>query len=664
MNAPDLVARMAGGEHGAVSALVALILPVLIVAASFGLDVSHWFEHQRHLQLQADAGVLAGGQEFQAQSCSDTRIENTARQYSGMSGGTTPVYNQLLSGATSVYENVNSSPYPAQPSPPPSDTTSFTGSPCNDEMLDLKLTETGLPWYFHVIGVSGGINAHARVSVLQQSSGNGFVPFAVNQTAPVAAKAYFIDESASSFTPLASVTLTRTGTNGQGQDIWSNATPLPVAISKPNVGVVIALSGDPNNTTCPSNSTFVNCFDLNPGPSLVHIQGYSTATAGSGSYAKPIARSVTLQAGTGATPCADGYFSNSTVDCTFGITANLDLGPTPNPPGVTVTAVMGKATYPLTYSGGTWTGTATLPNQTGSNQIDLLVKCDKGVPNAPCTTNSSATLSDVQRAYAASPTTSGTIASAFISCSSGTGCTTPGAADADSFALGSTPNLSVTIAVNGSLQPAQNSSAPLYVMRFGSGTSASQTGAVDCTEGNNGMLVTNIQNGCPGQFEVNCAVGTITPCINDPSCANVNSVSGSTPPPPADCVQTDTGVKTGQLKQGMAARMANAPCPSNWPTAPGAPLNIPPNDPRVVQVFVTAYGSFGASGNQNYPIQQFAAFYVTGWDGDTCASDDPAGTNQVVGHFISYVSPYNLGGGGNKLCIPNSLAECVVVLTR
>src|SRR5205807_5369520 len=142
-----------------------------------------------------------------------------------------------------------------------------------------------------------------------------------------------------------------------GQAVWSNLNPLPVTISKPNVGVIIALSGDATNTTCPSTSQFVNCFDMAPalpGPSLVHIQGWSASATGT--IAAPIARSVTLQPGS----CVDGYFSNATSDCTFGVSAKVDTG-TSNNTGVTVAAVRGGNSYPLSFntsglSAGLWTG--------------------------------------------------------------------------------------------------------------------------------------------------------------------------------------------------------------------------------------------------------------------------------------------------------------------
>jgi hypothetical protein len=132
-------------------------------------------------------------------------------------------------------------------------------------------------------------------------------------------------------------------------------------------------------------------------------------------------------------------------------------------------------------------------------------------------------------------------------------------------------------------------------------------------------------------------------------------------------VLTDNGLKTGQFRQGMATRMANQPCPNNWSGYPNTP--IPSNDPRKVEVFITAYGSFGGSGNQSYPLYSFATFYVTSWDGDPCASDQTppavvAGKDQLVGHFIKNINAFDPGATGNQKCNLNTFNNCVTVLTR
>ena len=46
--------------------MVVFWIPVLAVMLTFVVDVGNWFEHKRHLQMQADAAALAGAQEFGA----------------------------------------------------------------------------------------------------------------------------------------------------------------------------------------------------------------------------------------------------------------------------------------------------------------------------------------------------------------------------------------------------------------------------------------------------------------------------------------------------------------------------------------------------------------------------------------------------------------------
>jgi hypothetical protein len=116
------------------------------------------------------------------------------------------------------------------------------------------------------------------------------------------------------------------------------------------------------------------------------------------------------------------------------------------------------------------------------------------------------------------------------------------------------------------------------------------------------------------------------------------------------------------LKQRILGGAATCTAPNHWP-------NYDPTDPRIVPVFVVPYGSFQGSGNQSFPIQDFAFFYVTGWggqgnNGDPCTGDDSAPNGDIVGHFIKYIEPVNSGGDSGTPCDPNSLSGCVAVMTR
>jgi hypothetical protein len=100
---------------------------------------------------------------------------------------------------------------------------------------------------------------------------------------------------------------------------------------------------------------------------------------------------------------------------------------------------------------------------------------------------------------------------------------------------------------------------------------------------------------------------------------------------------------------------------------------IPADDSRLINVFVMPYGSTDASGNpllkSGYvPIKDLATFYVTGFAGDPCSSDDQAPPNAgnawIVGHFIKKFEPNDNGGGSGTPCDLSSLGPCVAVMTK
>ena len=544
----------------------------------------------------------------------------------------------------------------------------LSGNPCNDGAVDVKMTEKDVPWIFGKL-FTPFINAQARVSIFQQTTADNVEALAVADSAPVAATAYFVDED-NNDAIIASAPLKDLGPNAQGQEVWGNPSGLAVAMNKTkgstaNIGVVIALSGKKNDTTC--GHAYVQCFDQSSstGPSLLHIQGWSAA--GTPSLAGPLARSVALSAPAGST-CSDAYYSNTTTTCTETISAWVDYGSTITK-GVTVKPVVAGSTESALTPGATngsavqWTGRISL-KQAGANKVDLLVTCAKG-KGAACGTSksTSATISNVQRPYAAG-TASGPISGAWLS-------EVGGAQDANSFEVcepqntaGCTHNLAVTINVAASLQNSQRFADPTYPIRIGT----SQGNVVGCGANPSpsaSQYRQNLAQGCTGPFAVN---------TSDPTCA----AAGTSP---YDCVKLVNGVKNGPFRQGLSDHIADSPptgehyyCKNNWTNNNngGVPI-IPADDSRLISVFVMPYGSTDASGNpllgSGYvPIQTFATFYVTGFEGDPCSSDDPAPPNAgnawLVGHFIKYIDPVNDGGDSDTPCEPGSLGRCVAVMTK
>jgi len=73
---------IADDERGGVLVLFALWLPLTILLLTFVADVGNWFEHKRHLQLQADAAAWAGAGAFNF-PCLNPAIETEVRKYGG-----------------------------------------------------------------------------------------------------------------------------------------------------------------------------------------------------------------------------------------------------------------------------------------------------------------------------------------------------------------------------------------------------------------------------------------------------------------------------------------------------------------------------------------------------------------------------------------------------
>ena len=179
--------RAAGDDRGAVIVLTALILPVAILFCGFVIDVANWFEHDRHLQTQADAAALAGAGSFLACPNNEPILDKT-EEYGGASWNA-----QVGDAQDSVHMEVNSASYYNQPGY--TDPTVVEEPPCEAEMVDVKLTETDLPWWFDITQDVDYINAHARVEFHEVDQLSGMMPFGVPDVRPVSARVFFVDEA-------------------------------------------------------------------------------------------------------------------------------------------------------------------------------------------------------------------------------------------------------------------------------------------------------------------------------------------------------------------------------------------------------------------------------------------------------------------------------------
>jgi hypothetical protein len=636
-------ARKASGEQGAVLVIVVIwmwlaLLPMFVV---FVVDVGNWFVHKRHLQLQADAGALAGGGVFKF-PCSDAPIEAESRKYAGDASSGSPYNLQVApTDQANVHVLLNSTVYWNEGGTNYSD----GGPPCSARFVDMKITEATLPWFFG-LGVVPAINAHARVEIQALNRARGALPVAVPDIDPKIGRAFFIDEASGAV--LASTPLTKSGFSS-GLAVWDNATaPVSVPVSASRIGVRIALGGG-SSTTC--GGSLVQCYDLGSANGILFVRGWS-ASGSAVPPNPPLARSVNLFPGS----CSDPYFTSSAVACSVGVAATVDFGGT-DVTKVKVSAVLGGAEKQLQYDSGSgrWIstsgGTSFFNVNSNAGPLPIELKWEVNATGVTIGGNScnatggnkcKGTFGTAQRVFSALTDRSGPIKLAQV--------WEGGGGWANSFQTGTTHNLVVKIGIQGNLEEAQSVSDPIVLLRV---TGGSQNQSIDC-DPDLPNLRDEIANGCAPAYE-----------INDGSPCPSNAPTLWSTAQPWDCVAIQTGGAVGQLEQGMRQRIlggaSTCTSPNNWSSFP----NIPPEDPRIVPVFVTPFGTFNGSGNEVVPVAKFATFYVTGWFSSPCSGDDPVpDKGYVVGHFIKYIYVLNNGGGSGELCDFGAFGSCIAVLTE
>jgi hypothetical protein len=148
--------------------MVALLLIVILGMAAFAIDLSGLYFDQRHLQMQADAAVLAGANQYvqNGGSCSANQaaVQQVASDYAGL-------------GSTGVASNNE-----------PGSVTGNIGVNCTSGYIDATLTNTSPPAFFSgILGAHPTVSAHARVSLLQvsQEGGSGVMPYSIPQSQAV-----------------------------------------------------------------------------------------------------------------------------------------------------------------------------------------------------------------------------------------------------------------------------------------------------------------------------------------------------------------------------------------------------------------------------------------------------------------------------------------------
>jgi hypothetical protein len=565
-------------------------------------------------------------------------------------------------------------------------------------MVDVKMSDDAVPWFFRLANAAV-IHAHARVSIFRLDTLRHAMPVSVQDPIARAVRVTFIDEDSTSTpkTELGHIDLHADGAQG-GLSMWDNVgSPFALTVDHPNIGMKVAVSGDPSDVTC--GHSLVVCYDAgnldasgNPKSGALFLRGWSAAGTGSqlDQPNPPLARDVTLVPGS----CSNAYFTTSS--CTVGISAKIDWG---NQQGVTpahkltpgtapngeiqITAdLAGTSNIPLTFNSATgrWNSATniTIPAGAGPQPVTLhwtetvgkvnaggsLQTCKTGGGNK-CTDTFPAT---VQRTFGASDARSGPIQIADISQVNDSDQVIADPQNSlercSSVQTSCTYKLRVTIGLAGSLQDAQSVGDPPHLLKVIGG---SQSQAIDCDPN-----ISNLRGELAGGCSPSYAINTGQPCPQ-----NFQSS-----PQPWHCVLTQTGGATGQVTQGLDDRIlgsdTNCTDPAHWNHWNQFP-NLPPGDRRIVPIFVTPFGTFSGSGNDAFPIVNFAYFYITGWSGngssgDPCAQNKsipaaqkeeiPPDKAEIYGHFIRYLDVLDNGGGGSQPCDLTSFGACVARLTE
>lgn len=710
------------GDGGASLVLVLVALPAIILAASLAIDTANWFVHKRHLQTQADAGVLAAARDFQypCSATTEAAIATTAHKYDGslLASYNTqeptpnaPTPGTIPNGVShDIFSLLNSTNFAGQSSPAD---TGMTGKPCDDAAIDLKLSETNLPWFFKLAGVDY-INAQARVSLQKLTSTGGLLPLGIPSPTPKNIAVQFIDES--------NGTVLKSSTLSTSDNVtWTSTADVTFAsTTSDRVGLVVALGGN-SSTTC--GTPTVQCYDsggvaqpTTPTSGVLFVRDWSAdgdpgvVTAPATQPDPPQIRDVTLEPA-GTTPCANGYFTASAAPCGIQLKASMKFGA-----GVTCTSVApalpqaeldlvdsNNVSYPISCpsSGsatGVWTTSTTTPitvsPDSGALSFKLKWRIRTGLkPNAsggavsggtgspstctavaPCALTTAVT---VQRTFAgasslanAQTSSSGQIQNVSIS-------ETASPADNSVQKCGTsnptncTHTYTVTVKPYGFQNAGTIGSTPVLLRLLDS----QGNGALDCGQGNGSSAFTTVMtSGCPNP------IGTTQA---DPSvCA--------TPATPTVCVTPNPG-NGKKVEPGLDARID----PNNNNCNPGLPGFHPnywvsPNtvsqivstaDPRLVQVLVVPSGSFdGVTGsNTDIPVRFLASFYITDWNTSSCTGTGldssgraytrdhtsgnatPKGT--VIGHFVKYVVGGS-NGTGSGTCDPSGFGSCITILTK
>ena len=682
-----------GRERGQVVVVFALLIPVIFALGAIVIDVGNWYVHKRHLQTQVDAAALASGPQFVGcfhdPVAANAAIASRALAYAGDTlrlgkiGPNAPdsTTNTQLAEPNDVRVALNSSRYwaPSDGKVPGNNgygldnSIAVPGDPCSTRSLDAKGTDEAVRPLWGLIPLTPSPKAHAKIEIFDAESVTGMLPWAVPEIDPKAVVALFINEDAGA-NPVVFDSQLLIAADDPALP-WSEwVTPagqedVTLDGTHDNTGVMIVVSkNDPTPimtgslaTICNQDPGLVTCYGKGASQTsgLSFIHGYNGGSAGT--LKNPIVRGVELVAsGCTAADLSAAYFTlDGGAGCTATMSAVVDFGvtgatnPTTWPRCVTVNASPGGTLgWSGNVTGGSlFTGSFNLATGSGRNTVNLSWTSEDrpGGPNNCNQTRWSGSFNKVAAPYVAN-NLSGPIQyldlTAFYA--DGTFVTDPNSVEKNDPG---NPNYKyyVTVGLPKPLSVANYTDPPL-LLRMAS-PSGSQNRAWDCDSGR--TFEEEIQTGCKTRYTENYRDldGDGDKEWNNILCTGY--FSGNLPPntfnpnPRPDCVETETGDKTGPLRGGLKSRFESPCVPNNWPdNATEAATFFGPdgggygNDPRYVTLIITDDTAFTGSGNAALPVKYFAGFYVTGWDLDpngngpqnTKGCPDPDGLGPLKGN--------------------------------
>ncbi|MFY9579610.1 MAG: pilus assembly protein TadG-related protein [Gaiellaceae bacterium] len=660
---------------------VGMFALVFIVAAV--VDTANWFEHRRHLQLQADAAALAGAHSISLplSSCSNATISAAAHNYGGPDANNpTALYNAQVGGvaASKLHILINSRGYfgdadaadnnggtPCANSPPNEFCRSATDPTVGAPGIDIKATESDLPWFFG--GLVPRINAHARVCLMQETSSANSLPIAVPNPKPKSAAAIFINEGNSNAV-LGTAVLNECQnpappappTCPSGVSLWaSGGSDIPIAAQ---TGVVIAVSGlRPADFSVAGNLATIcgqqltTCFDGSNDPPTVGVN-FIRGWTNSGSAVQPNAPLLRdVQLFPGGCP-ADAYFEAITVNCSVTIAAMVDAslpGGANYSMNVTVLgagcgkgcdlakdlAVPPSAECAAVQAGGAsgqcWKGSIPISALAGAQPLTVSWQTNQGTINGKACGNGKGcsgtfeTGAVIQQAYTANDNPSNNLSGPLarvqiLGCTSPTNCPV---VDANSLVIG-TRTIAVSLDLKGVLQNAQNASDTTALCTFPNGTvyhfaclrvavndggGGGSTQSIDCNNvgPGTGTLENALALGCSPQYTINYGTNPAWA-----PCPATNALNDATHPEPWQCVALVPGNHANSaIKNGLNRRIfGNATPPScpaygaighnNWAMFdPNLPGDgFPQGDKRIVGTYLTAYGTFSHTSGRSTTI--------------------------------------------------------------